>query len=81
MSQVAEMIILQRQVDELKNDLKIVERGLSNKQLKLRDQFAMSALQALIPIYEQDPSFDLCFRAYQIADSMLQARDTQYDQQ
>jgi hypothetical protein len=39
-----------------------------------RDFFAGQALQALLPIYESGPTFDLCERAYRTADNMLKAR-------
>jgi hypothetical protein len=39
-----------------------------------RDFFAGQALQALLPIYESGPTFDLSERAYATADAMLKAR-------
>lgn len=42
--------------------------------MALRDYFAAKAMQALVPIYESNPNFDLCAKAYQLADAMLKAR-------
>lgn len=75
MSQIAELAVLQRQVQDLEDSLKTIERGLTKKELKLRDEFAMHALQALLPMWDANPTFDLCKRAYAIADTMLRARE------
>lgn len=47
----------------------------------IRDQFAMAAMQGLLAIYDREiseggPGFDVCPRAYRIADSMLRARES-----
>ena len=41
----------------------------------MRDYFAAKAMAALLPLYEQSPDFDLCRRAYQVADAMLKERN------
>jgi hypothetical protein len=42
--------------------------------MTLRDYFAAKAMAALLPRYEHSPDFDLCLRAYQVADNMLEER-------
>lgn len=42
--------------------------------MTLRDYFAAQAMQAMLPIYNANPSFDLAACAYITADSMLKAR-------
>lgn len=42
--------------------------------MTLRDYFAIHAMQALMPIWDRDKDFDLCQRAYRIAEHMLEAR-------
>ena len=51
------------------------QRGRQEDGMTLRDYFAAKAMQALLPIYESDPSFDLGKRAYNTAEAMLKARD------
>lgn len=46
----------------------------SIEEITLRDWFAAFAMQALFPIYEKEPSFDLSERAYAAADRMLLER-------
>ena len=43
--------------------------------MTLRDYFAAKAMAALLPIYEINPTFDLCKRAYNTADYMLKERN------
>jgi len=44
--------------------------------MTLRDYFAAKAMQALIPIFDEHPDFDLGKRAYNTADCMLKARES-----
>jgi len=48
--------------------------------MTLRDYFAAKAMQSLILTYAREieinrPGFDVCLRAYQIADEMLKERE------
>jgi hypothetical protein len=50
-----------------------------NTEIELRDQFAMRAMQSLLLVYDREISeggtgFDVCPRAYRIADKMMEAR-------
>lgn len=79
MSQVAELTILQRQVKELEDNLKTIERGLSKKEMKLRDEFAMAAMQG-VQANPCEAACDMTFEqvaefAYNMADAMLAARE------
>jgi hypothetical protein len=47
--------------------------GLSG--MTLRDYFAAKAMQALLPLYDANPNFDLANAAYGSADAMLRARE------
>ncbi len=43
--------------------------------MDLRDYFAAKAMQALLPMWEENPTYDLCKRAYNTADAMMKARE------
>ena len=70
MSQIAELAVLQRQVKDLEDSIKTIERGLSKKELKLRDEFAMHAPQP----QEAMPLEEHCAYRYRYADAMIKAR-------
>ena len=78
MSQIAELAVLQRQVKDLEDSIKTIERGLSKKELRLRDEFAMAAMQGV----QANPCDEACRMgfvevaefAYEFADAMLAVR-------
>ena len=75
MSQIAELAVLQRQVKDLEDSIKTIERGLSKKELRLRDEFAMAAMQGLLGIFTTEDNIDdVPVLAYLMADAMLAAR-------
>ena len=79
MSQIAELAVLQRQVKDLEDSIKTIERGLSKKELRLRDEFAMAALNGMLAdlpktCYGLDWKQNVVREAYQVADAMLAAR-------
>lgn len=84
MSQIAELAVLQRQVKELEDSVKTIERGLSKKKLRLRDEFAMAAMQIMWDAYDKgycglnnkdEPNAKtIAEGAYHMADAMLDAR-------
>ena len=44
--------------------------------MDLRDYFAAEAMKAWFPAWERDQDFDLCKRAYGLADAMLKTRES-----
>lgn len=51
-----------------------INPGEYGRGMTLRDYFAAKAMQAWFPTWERDQDFDLCKRAYRLADAMIKAR-------
>ena len=82
MSNIAELAVLKRQIEELQDHVKDIDHGLSKKERNLRDEFAMVALSGLVsdPLlghqYDSPQSYEdgVSERAYELADAMMKAR-------
>lgn len=70
MTTTAELHLLKARIAELESTVEIIDRGISKKERRLRDEFAMAAIQnlGLAPKVAAK-------RAYEIADAMMDARN------
>ena len=84
MSNIAELAVLKRQIEELKDHVKDIDHGLSKKERNLRDEFAKAALPACYANfvrdaetlgYMEDWRHGVALDAYMMADAMLKARN------
>jgi hypothetical protein len=74
MTEKAEANLLKARLDNIEDAVKDIERGVTRAEDKLRDRFAIAAMQALLPSWEISRDFDLCKRAWNTADAMIKAR-------
>lgn len=81
MSNIAELAVLKRQIEELQDHVKDIDHGLSKKERNLRDEFAKAAMQSFIlcDIPKVCPTDTLvgdyiARKAFDMADYMLKAR-------
>lgn len=77
MSAVAEKSILERRLAELEDSIKTIESGLSKKEKRLRDEFAMAVLNGICsgdgwPTMIEFPHMSKM--AYSMADAMIAER-------
>ena len=75
MSAVAEKAVLERRLAEVEDSIKTIERGLSKKEKRLRDEFAMAIAPSMIVEWYAQRDFDLFKRVWQMADLMMAERD------
>ena len=72
MSTDAELFLLKNRIAELESTVEIIDRGISRKERRLRDEFAMAAMQAFLPDFWNDGTF--ARKAYEVADEMMKER-------
>ncbi len=67
MSSEAELHILHKRVRDLEDNFRLIDRGLTKAEEKLRDKFAIAFVAAGYPVDA----------VYSMADSVLQVRDSE----
>ncbi len=72
MSNLAELHLLNRRVQELEETVGILDRAKERQEEKLRDKFAGMAMAAFLPDFWNDGTF--ARKAYEAADEMLKER-------
>ena len=72
MSTDAELFLLKNRIAELESTVEIIDRGISRKERRLRDEFAMAAMAALLPDYWNEGT--IARKAYEAADEMMRER-------
>ena len=82
MSEIAEMHLLQNRLKDLESAVTSIAVGLTKKEMKLRDEFAMAALTGMLSasIERPWPCKAMANNAYAFADAMLEAREVKNGQ-
>ena len=76
MSEQAELHLLKHRVAELEETVEIIDRGMSKKESRLRDEFAMASISGINPgkLYGDEGIQSIATQAYKLADAMMEAR-------